>query len=82
MTNTPSIWARPGARRARATGARWAGGLTAAIAIVALLAVPWLAVFLALVGAVDAYISALWTLAYRRFDREPAPAATAQPLPA
>ncbi len=57
------------------------GGLSLAIAFGAVAAAIWLAVALALVAWVKAYTSAAWTLAYRRFDQEPQPVPSAQPLP-
>lgn len=63
-------------------GTYFAAGLTPAIAAGAILAAVWLIATLTLAGAVAAYQSTVWTLSYRRFDSEPQPVASAQPLPA
>jgi hypothetical protein len=51
-----------------------AGVLVAVIAGV-VLGIPWLAIVLGAAGAVGAFTSTYWTLAYRRLELEPEPAA-------
>lgn len=63
-------------------GAYLTGGSVAAIAVGVVLGLVWVAAALVLLGAVAAYLSSLWTLAYRRFDEEQQPLPAAQPLPA
>ena len=60
----------------------FAGGWVAATISGIVLGTIWLAVVLTVSGALSAYVSTAWTLAYRRFDLEAQPAMKAQPLPA
>jgi hypothetical protein len=59
-----------------------AGGLTAAIVVGIVLAIPWLGILLVASGAVMAFISTYWTLGYVRLDLEPRPQYAILPPPA
>lgn len=65
-----------------AAGAYLAGGMTAAIVVGIVLAVPWLGLLLVASGAVMAFTSTYWTLGYTRLDLEPQPQYGILPPPA
>jgi hypothetical protein len=52
------------------------------LSVGAVLAIFWVLVALVLSGAVAAFVSVVWTLAYRRLDLEPQPSAARMPAPA
>jgi hypothetical protein len=57
------------------------GGLAVGLAAI-VAGLIWVAILLALSGAVNAFTSTFWTLSYTRSDREPQPVAAGSPLPA
>ena len=67
---------------AAVAGAYVAGGISAAVAAGVVAGLAWLAVALTLSGALDAFTSTFWTLAYLRFDQEPRPVTAGMPQPA
>jgi len=62
--------------------AYFAGGWLPAIVTGLGLGSVWLIVVVAFAGGVRAFTSTCWTVAYSRFDLEPQPAVSTQPLPA
>lgn len=52
------------------------------VALVWILAAVWSVATITLAASAAAYLSTLWTLAYRRFDNDPQTAVTGQPQPA
>jgi hypothetical protein len=61
--------------------AYFAGGIPLAVGFGIVLGAAWLLVAAALAGAVNAFTSTCWTLAYRRFDLEPQPVPNGRALP-
>jgi hypothetical protein len=59
-----------------------AGGITVAIVVGVVLAVVWAVITLMLSGAVAAFTSTMWTLAYARLDIDPQPVPAGMPAPA
>jgi hypothetical protein len=62
-------------------GAAFAGGFTSAVVVGVPSALLWLALVIAVGGAVSAFNSTYWTLAYRRLEAEPEPAGYPQMTP-
>ncbi|HEX6547396.1 MAG TPA: hypothetical protein VF134_01475 [Candidatus Dormibacteraeota bacterium] len=62
--------------------AYFTSGIGAALTVGVPAALVWLGGALVAWGALSAYLSTIWTLAYTRFDQEPAPAAVTGPVPA
>jgi hypothetical protein len=62
-------------------GAAIAGGFVGAVIVGIPTVVAWLTVVIAVGGALSAFSSTYWTLAYRRLDAEPEPAGWAQVAP-
>jgi hypothetical protein len=62
-------------------GAAFTGGFVGAVIVGAPTVVAWLAVVITVGGAVSAFSSTYWTIAYRRLDAEPEPAGWSQVVP-
>jgi hypothetical protein len=62
-------------------GSAFAGGFVGAVIVGVPAAVAWLAVVITVGGAVSAFNSTYWTVAYRRLDVEPEPAGWSQVAP-
>jgi len=62
--------------------AYFVGGWLLAVPTALILGAAWLIVVAGFAGGVNAFTSTCWTVAYRRFDLEPQPAVSTQPLPA
>lgn len=62
--------------------AYFAGGWLLAVATGLGLGAAWLVVVVTFTGGVKAFTSTCWTVAYSRFDLQPEPAVSTQPLPA
>jgi hypothetical protein len=60
----------------------FAGGWLLAIVAGLALGAAWLVIVVTFAGGVNAFTSTCWTVAYTRFDVEPEPAVSTQPLPA